>query len=116
MARATLAGGHARFPYAPWLAVAVAMNGLFGACRALGGVLTQSSIMGTVPRRLMGRTQSAFSVLSTLMQVVMSFSLGWLAQDVDLRVAFVVLGLLYGGAVLAALRAKTLTHVGPPAV
>ena len=116
LALATLAVGHALFPYAPWLAVAVAMNGLFGACRALGGVLTQSSIMGTVPRRLMGRTQSAFSVLSTLMQVVMSFSLGWLAQDVDLRVAFVVLGLLYGGAVLAALRAKTLTHAGPPAV
>jgi len=102
--------GHALFPYVGLLAVAVAMNALFGACRALGGVLTQTSIMATVPRRLMGRTQSAFGVLSTLMQVVMSFSLGWLAQHVNLPVAFGVLGLMYGGAAVAAWRARVLSR------
>ena len=76
VALATLAVGHTLFPYARVLAVAVAMNALFGVCRALGGVLTQSSIMTAVPRRLMGRTQSAFSVIATILQVMMSFTLG----------------------------------------
>jgi MFS family permease len=108
-ALAILAVGHALFPYVKWLALAVVANALFGACRALGGVLTQSSIMAAVPRRLMGRTQSAFSVISTIMQVVMSFSLGWLAQHVGLGIAFGVLGVLYGGATLAAVRATSLS-------
>jgi len=101
--------GHALFPYVGLLAVAVAMNALFGACRALGGVLTQTAIMATVPRRLMGRTQSAFGVISTLLQVMMSFSLGWLAQHANLPVAFVMLAMMYGGAAVAAWRAKALS-------
>jgi len=105
----TLAVGHALFPYVTLLAVAVAMNALFGACRALSGVLTQTSIMSTVPRRLMGRTQSAFGVISTLLQVMMSFSLGWLAQHVNLPVAFGMLGLMYAGAATAAWRARALS-------
>jgi len=112
-ALALLAVGHALFPYVRWLALAVVMNAVFGGCRALGGVLTQSSIMAAVPRRLMGRTQSAFSVISTLLQVVMSFSLGWLAQHVGLPLAFGVLGLLYAGATLAAVRARSLTLAMP---
>lgn len=107
-ALATLAVGHTLFPYVPWLGLAVTMNALFGACRALGAVLTQSSIMTMVPRRLMGRTQSAFSVISTLLQVAMSFLLGLLAQQVGLPVAFGVLGMLYGVATLAAVRARSL--------
>lgn len=110
----TLSVGHAIFPYVRYLALAVAMHALLGACRALGGVLTQSSIMTTVPRRLMGRIQSAFSVISTLLQVVMSFTLGWLAQHINLPVAFAVLGLLYGGSVFAALRARALTPIVLP--
>jgi hypothetical protein len=82
----------------------VAMNALFGACRALGGVLTQSSLMGIVPHRLMGRTQSAFSVIATILQMSMSFLLGWFAEQRNLTDAFVLLGLLYGLAVIAALR------------
>ncbi len=110
VALVTLSVGHTLFPYVTLLAAAVAMNALFGACRALGGVLTQTSIMSAVPRRLMGRTQSAFGVLSTLMQVAMSFSLGWLAQHVSLPVAFGMLGLMYAGAAYAAGRAGTLGH------
>ncbi len=109
MALATLAVGHTLFPYARLLATAVAMNALFGVCRALGGVLTQSSIMTTVPRRLMGRTQSAFSVIATVLQVIMSFALGWFAQHIALSVAFLLLGAIYGGGVVAALRARTLS-------
>ncbi len=105
---ATLAVGHTLFPYVKVLLAAVAMNALFGACRALGGVVTQTSIMATVPRRLMGRTQSAFGVMTTLMQVAMSFSLGWLAQHASLPAAFGLLGMMYGGAALAAWRARQL--------
>jgi MFS transporter, DHA3 family, macrolide efflux protein len=109
LALATLAVGHTLFPHARVLAVAVAMNALFGACRALGGVLTQSSIMTTVPQRLMGRTQSAFSVIATVLQLVMSFTLGWFAQHVSLSAAFLLLGAIYGGAVAAALRSRALS-------
>jgi len=114
-ALATLAIGHTLYPYVRYLALAVAMHVVFGGCRALGGVLTQSSIMTTVPRRLMGRTQSAFSVMATLLQVAMSFSLGWLAQNVNLPVAFLTLGLLYAGATLAALRARSMAAITPSA-
>ena len=100
-----LAVGHAVFPYIYSLVVAVAMQAVFGGCRALGGVLTQSSILTAVPRRLMGRIQSAFSVISTLLQVAMSFTLGWLAEHVNLPVAFAALAMIYSGAVLAAMRA-----------
>jgi hypothetical protein len=40
----------------------------------------------------------------------MSFSLGWLADRIGLRVAFLVLGLLYGIAVVAAWRARELAR------
>jgi DHA3 family macrolide efflux protein-like MFS transporter len=103
-----LACGHALFPYAGFLVVAVAMNVLFGACRAIVAVLTQSSILAVVPARLMGRTQSAFAVIATILQVLMSLALGWLAQHSGLQVAFLLLGLLYASAVVAAMRARGL--------
>jgi MFS family permease len=115
-ALAILAAGHSLFPYAGFLAVAVAMNVLFGACRALAGVLTQTSIMSAVPRRLMGRTQSTFSVLATVLQVLMSLTLGFLAQHLSLPLAFFVLGVIYGGSVLAAIRARELALPVAPAV
>jgi DHA3 family macrolide efflux protein-like MFS transporter len=114
-ALAILAAGHSLFPYAGFLAVAVAMNALFGACRALAGVLTQTSIMSSVPRRLMGRTQSTFSVLATVLQVLMSLTLGFLAQHLSLPLAFFVLGVIYGGSVLAAIRARELAPPAAPA-
>ncbi|NDQ57857.1 MAG: MFS transporter [Acidipila sp.] len=114
-ALAVLAVGHTLFPYARLLVVVVAMQALFGACRALGGVLTQTSIMTLVPRRLMGRTQSTFSVVATLLQVLMSFSLGFLAERVSVTLAFLVLGVLYGTAVLAAIRARGLSVREAPA-
>jgi MFS transporter, DHA3 family, macrolide efflux protein len=109
VALATLAVGHTLFPYARVLSVAVAMNALFGVCRALGGVLTQTSIMAAVPRHLMGRTQSAFSVIGTVLQVGMSFTLGWFAEHVTLSIAFLLLGAIYGGGVVAALRVRALS-------
>ena len=65
--------------------------------------------MTAVPARLMGRTQSAFSVISTILQVIMSFTLGWFAQNVTLSMAFLILGAIYGGGVVAALRVRALS-------
>lgn len=113
LALGTLALGHALFPFVTLLAAAVVMNALFGACRALGGIVTQSSIMSAVPQRLMGRTQSTFSTIATLLQVVMSLVLGWLAYVASLKVAFLVLGLIYGAAVLAAVQARSLQPASP---
>ncbi|HEX4643936.1 MAG TPA: MFS transporter [Candidatus Acidoferrales bacterium] len=109
VALATLAVGHTLFPYVRVLSVAIAMNALFGLCRALGGVLTQSSILATVPRRLMGRTQSAFAVISTILQVGMSYALGSFAEHFTLSIAFVLLGAVYGGGAIAALRVRALS-------
>ena len=114
-ALAVLAVGHALFPYAGFLVVAVAMNVVFGVCRAVGAVLTQSSILRLVPKHLMGRTPSAFSLIATLLQIVVSFVLGWLAEHTSLEVAFMLLGMLYAGAVLAAERTRDVpaTRVRP---
>ncbi len=106
-----LAVGHALFPYAGLLAVAILMNVVFGGCRAIGAVLTQSSILASVPNRLMGRTQSAFAFMATVLQVLMSFALGWLAEHSSLQLAFLLLGAIYGAALLAALRVRTLSGV-----
>ena len=106
-----LALGHALFPYARLLVVAIAMNVVFGGCRAIGAVLTQSSILASVPNRLMGRTQSAFAFMATVLQVIMSFALGWLAEHASLQLAFLLLGAIYGVALLAALRVRTLGAV-----
>jgi MFS family permease len=103
-----LAVGHALFPYAGALTMAIVMNAIFGACRAIGAVLTQSSILASVPNRLMGRTQSAFAFMATVLQVVMSFALGWLAEHASLQIAFLLLGAIYGMALLAALRVRAL--------
>ena len=43
-----------------------------------------------------------------MMQILMSFTLGWLAQKINLPFAFLVLGTLYLGAVVAAFRARSL--------
>ena len=106
-----LAVGHALFPYANVLAVAILMNVVFGGCRAIGAVLTQSSILASVPNRLMGRTQSAFAFMATVLQVMMTFALGWLAEHSSLQLAFLLLGAIYGAALLAALRVRTLSGV-----
>jgi len=109
LALATLAVGHTLFPFVRYLALAIATNALFGFCRALGGVLTQSSILASVPRRLMGRTQSAFSVIATILQVVMSYLLGSFAEHFTLSIAFLLLGAIYGGGTVAAIRVRSLS-------
>src|SRR5712664_1454467 len=103
-----LATGHMVVPFVSFLVGAVAMQALFGMCRALAGVVAQSSLMSIVPRHFMGRTQSAMAVLTTILQLLMSFSLGWIAQRINIVAGFALLALMYGGASFFAARARQL--------
>jgi MFS family permease len=105
---AGLATGHMVVPFVSFLIGAVAMQALFGMCRALAGVVAQSSLMSIVPRHFMGRTQSAMAVLTTILQLLMSFSLGWIAQRIGIIAGFSLLALMYGGASFFAARARQL--------
>jgi len=108
VACAGLAAGHMATPFVAFLVGAVLMQVLFGFCRALGGVVAQSSLMSIVPRHFMGRTQSAMAILTTVVQLLMSFALGWVAQQAGLIVAYALLALLYTGATVSAVRARQL--------
>src|SRR5437899_66828 len=55
---AVLAAGHMATPIVAFLARAVIMQVLFGSCRALGGVVAESSLLSVLPAHCMGRTHS----------------------------------------------------------
>jgi hypothetical protein len=105
---AVLAVGHMATPFVAFLVGAAMMQILFGFCRALGGVVAQSSLMAIVPRHFMGRTQSAMAILTTVVQLFMSFSLGWIAEGAGLVAAYTLLAVLYAGATISAIRARQL--------
>ncbi len=105
---AVLAAGHMATPFVAFLTGAVMMQVLFGSCRALGGVVAQSSLMSIVPRHFMGRTQSAMAILTTVVQLLMSFALGWVAQGAGLVAGYAMLALLYTGSTISAVRARQL--------
>jgi hypothetical protein len=56
----------------------------------------------------MGRTQSAFAIFSTVLQLAMSFSLGWIAERFGIAIAFFLLAAMYAGATLTASLARRL--------
>jgi len=59
----------------------------------------------------MGRTQSAFAIFATVLQLAMSFSLGWIGQRLSIATGFFLLALMYAGATLTASRARRLLSV-----
>jgi hypothetical protein len=46
--------------------------------------------------------------LTTILQLLMSFSLGWIAQRINIIAGFALLALMYGGASFFAARARQL--------
>jgi len=103
-----LAVGHMAVPFVAFLAGAVALQSVFGFCRALGGVVSQSSIMSIVPRHFMGRTQSAVAIFTTVLQLFMSLALGIVAEKAGILAGYALLALMYVGAVVCASRARQL--------
>jgi len=110
---AVLSCGHMATPFVAFLAGAVTLQFVFGFCRALGGVVAQSSLMSIVPRHFMGRTQSAMAILGTVVQLLMSIGLGVLAERAGIVAGYALLAVLYGGATLFAMRARQLAGQVP---
>jgi len=109
VAAGMLAVGHMATPFVAFIAGATLLQFIFGSCRALGGVVAQSALMSIVPRHFMGRTQSAIAIFTTVVQLLMSFSLGWVAQRTGLVAGYAVLALLYAVATIFAMRARQLS-------
>jgi MFS transporter, DHA3 family, macrolide efflux protein len=105
---AVLATGHMGTPFVAFLVGAVLLQFIFGFCRALGGVVAQSSLMTIVPRHFMGRTQSAMAILGTVIQLMMSVALGVVAERAGIIAGYALLGLLYAVATLFAILARQL--------
>jgi DHA3 family macrolide efflux protein-like MFS transporter len=105
---AGMALGHVAIPFVSFLVGAVLLQTCFGFFRALAGIVAQSSLMAIVPKHFMGRTQSGFAIFATVLQLAMSFSLGWIAQRFTIAIGFFLLAAMYAGATLTASRARTL--------
>ncbi|MBV9886688.1 MAG: MFS transporter, partial [Acidobacteria bacterium] len=105
---AVLCAGHIIVPFVAFVIGAVTIQAVFGFCRAVSGVVAQSTLMMIVPRHFMGRTQSSIAIVTTVLQVLMSFALGWVAQRISLFAGFSLLGLMYAGAGAFATRARQL--------
>jgi MFS transporter len=105
---AVLCAGHIVVPFVAFVVGAVTIQAIFGFCRAVSGVVAQSTLMMIVPRHFMGRTQSSIAIVTTVLQILMSFALGWVAQRISLFAGFSLLGLMYAGAGAFATRARAL--------
>jgi MFS transporter, DHA3 family, macrolide efflux protein len=105
---AGMALGHVAVPFVAFLLGATILQGCFGFFRALAGIVAQSSLMAIVPKQFMGRTQSTFAIFATILQLAMSFSLGWIGERFSIAVGFYLLAVLYAGATITAMRARRL--------
>jgi len=114
-AMATLALGHVAVPYVTFLFGAAILQAIFGFCRSLGGIVSQSSIMAIVPRHFMGRTQSAMAIVTTALQLAMSFSLGWVSEKFNIATGFFLVAVMYAGATLTASLVRKLMKEPQPA-
>jgi len=95
-------------PFITLLVAAVFFQILFGFFRALSGVVAQAGLMMIVPRHFMGRTQSAMAILTTILQLLMSFALGWISQQLSIFAGFALLALIYALGTLSAFHARNL--------
>jgi MFS family permease len=77
------------------LLVSVVVYSVMGCCRALGGVVITSSMMEMVPRHFMGRVQNTFYFAGTLLQLVLSFSVGLVSHGWSLAAGFAMVGTVY---------------------
>lgn len=107
-ALAGLALGHLAMPFITILVFAILFQSLFGFFRSLSGVVAQASLMFIVPRHFMGRTQSAMAVATTVLQLLMSFALGWISEQINIYAAFAFLALIYAFGTASAFHARRL--------
>src|SRR6266852_9796559 len=103
-------------PLSPWLAVAVAIYGIMGSGRGVSGVAMNTSIMEQVPPHFMGRVQNTFYFAGTLLQIVLGFLVGAVAQW-NLVAGFSIIGMVYAVAFVTAVwPVATVAPVGEASV
>jgi MFS family permease len=107
-AMAGMALGHMAMPFIAFVLGATLLQACFGFFRALAGIVAQSSLMAIVPKHFMGRTQSTFAIFATVLQLAITFSLGWIAERFSIAIGFFLLAVMYLGATLTASRARKL--------
>ncbi len=88
-------------PLSPWLALAVLAYGAMGSGRGVSSVAMNTSIMEQVPPHFMGRVQNTFYFAGTLLQMVLGFLVGAVAQY-NLVAGFSIIGLVYVAALVSA--------------
>ena len=81
-------------PLAPRLALAVLVYAIMGSARGVSGVAMNTSIMEQVPKHFMGRVQNAFYFAGTMLQVILGFVVGAVAQY-NLVAGFAIIGMVY---------------------
>src|ERR1700730_5073581 len=89
-------------PVSPRLAIAVAIYGLMGSGRGISGVGLNTRLMEAGAPPFMGRVQNAFYFAGTLLQIVLGFVVGAVAQY-NLVAGFSIIGLVYAVAFLTAM-------------
>jgi MFS family permease len=88
-------------PLAPVLALAVAAYGIMGSGRGVAGVAINTTIMQQVPQHFMGRVQNTFYFVGTMLQIILGFLVGAVAQY-NLLAGFAIIGLVYAIAFVSA--------------
>jgi MFS family permease len=90
-------------PLAGAVGMGVAIYGLAGSARGVGGVAISSGIMEIVPKHFMGRVQNTFFFAGMLLQMALGYTVGVVAHNVSLFAAFAIIAAVYTVASLAAL-------------
>ena len=81
-------------PLSPVLAIAVFLYGMMGSARGVSGVAMNTSIMEQVPQHFMGRVQNTFYFAGTMLQIILGFLVGAVAQW-NLVAGFSIIGMVY---------------------
>jgi len=77
------------------LLVSVLIYCVMGCCRALGGVVINSTMMEYVPAHFMGRVQNTFNFAGMSLQLVLSLTVGFVAHTWSLTAAYAMVGTVY---------------------
>jgi MFS family permease len=75
--------------------MAVLLYFIVGSARGSGGVALSSTLMETVAPHFMGRVQNTFYFAGLLMQLVLGVSVGYVAHNYSLTVAFAMVAAVF---------------------
>ena len=75
--------------------IATSIYFIAGTARGVGGIALSTSVMELVPKQLMGRVQTLFSIFAIALQVMLAPVAGRVAQRTSLTLALGLIGILY---------------------